>query len=64
MSGKADVNSDITSILLNCFKYASITSVDIKRSFSLNKYILSDRRFNLNEHNLVIYLIINFNSKK
>jgi len=64
ISGKKDVNLDITPTLLNCFKYALITSVDVERSFSLYKHILSNRRFNFNEHNLEMYLIINFNSKK
>lgn len=63
MSGKANVNLDITPTLLNCFKYAPITSVDVERSFSLYKHILSNRRFNFNENNLEMYLIINFNSK-
>lgn len=64
MSGKKDVNLDITPTLLDSFKYASITSVDVERSFSLYKHILSNRRFNFNEQNLEMYLIINFNSKK
>jgi len=60
MSGKKDVNLDITPTLLNCFKYATITIVDVERSFSLYKHILNNRRFNFNENYLEIYLIINF----
>jgi len=63
MSGKANVNLDIMPTLLNCFKYAPITSVDVERSFSLYKHILSNRRFNFNENHLEMYLIISFNSK-
>jgi len=61
---KKDVNIDITPTLLNCFKYAPITSVNVERSFSLYKYILSNRSLNFNEHNLEMYLIINVISKE
>jgi len=64
MPGKADDNLDIMPTLFNCFEYAPITSVNIEHSFSLYKHILSSRIFDMNEHNLGIYLIINFNSKK
>ncbi|KAF0694175.1 DUF659 domain-containing protein [Aphis craccivora] len=63
MLGKANNNLDTTPTLLNCFKYAPITSADVERSFLLYRYILSNRRFNFNENNLEMYLIINFNSK-
>ena len=43
MSGKANVNLDIMPNSLNCFKYAPITSVDVERSFSLYKHILSNK---------------------
>lgn len=49
MSDKKGVTLDITPTLLNYFKYARITNVDIEHSFSLNKHILSNRKFNFNE---------------
>jgi hypothetical protein len=55
------VNLDITPTFLNYFKYASITSVDVEHTFSLYKHILSNRRYNFQEHDLEMYIIINFN---
>ncbi|KAF0770686.1 Uncharacterized protein FWK35_00033978, partial [Aphis craccivora] len=46
------------------FKYEPITSVDVERSFSLYKNILSNRRYNFKEHDLEMYIIINFNTEK
>jgi DNA-binding ferritin-like protein (Dps family) len=48
MSGKAEVYLDITLNLLDFFKYAPITSVEVERICSLYKHILSDNRFNFN----------------
>lgn len=49
-------------ILAN-FKYAPITSVDVERSFSSYKYILTDRRHNFTEinmeHTLITYCFSN-----
>lgn len=44
-----------------CFKYAPITSVEVERSFSKLKYILSDRRQNFTADNLKKVLVINCN---
>jgi hypothetical protein len=64
MTRNQNVYFYITPNFLNYFKYASITSVDDERTFSLHKYILSNRRYNFQEHNLEMYIIINFNSEK
>lgn len=40
------------------FKFAPITSVDVERSFSLYKYILTDRRQSFNTDNLEKHLIV------
>lgn len=50
--------------LLSSFKFAPITSVDVERSFSTYKSILSDRRHNLTEDNLEKYLFVNLNYSK
>jgi hypothetical protein len=41
------------------FKYAPITSVDVERSFSVFKNILTDRRHNFKMDNLEHHLVIN-----
>jgi hypothetical protein len=46
MTGYQNVYLDTLPIFLNYFKYASTTSVDVERTFSLYKYILSNRRYN------------------
>jgi hypothetical protein len=57
-----NVDLNITPNLLNYFKYTPITSVDFERNFLLYKHILSNRRYNFQEHNLDMYITINFNS--
>jgi hypothetical protein len=44
LNGEADI--DVDSDIIVKLKYAPITSVDVKRSFSAYKNILSDRRHN------------------
>jgi hypothetical protein len=61
MTGNQNVNLVITPNFLNYFKYTPLTSVEVKRTFSLYKYILSNRHYNFQEHNLEMYIIINFN---
>jgi hypothetical protein len=43
MTGNQNVYFYITPNFLNHFKYASITSVDDERTFSLHKHILSNK---------------------
>ena len=43
-------------------RYAPLVSVDVERSFSSYKYLLSDRRCNLTEKNIEILNVIYFNS--
>ena len=38
--------------MLSSFKYAPITSVDVERSFSAYKHIVTNRRHNLTEINM------------
>lgn len=40
-------------------KYAPLTSVDVERSFSLYKHILSDRRTNMTPEHMEKYIIVN-----
>jgi len=62
-SGSAeDLTYDAMEIA--CFKYAPVTSVDVERSFSQLKYLLSNRRQSLTIDNLKKYLIISCNSSK
>lgn len=53
-------NKDLNYRLLT--KYAPLVSVDVERSFSTYKYLLSDRRCSLSEKNIEILNIICFNS--
>jgi hypothetical protein len=62
MARNQNINLEKTLNVFNYFKYAPITSVDVERTFSLYKQILSNRQYNFHEHNLEIYIIINFNS--
>jgi hypothetical protein len=64
MTGNQNVYLDITPNFSNYFKYKSITSVDVECTFTLYKYILSNRRYNFQEHSLEMYIIINYNLKK
>jgi hypothetical protein len=56
-------NQMCNPIFKNYFKYASITSVNVACNFSY-KHILNNRRYNFQEHNIKMYIIINFNSEK
>lgn len=47
-----------------CFKYAPVTSVEVERTFSHLKYVLSDRRHNLTPDNLKKMLVIMSNQGK
>lgn len=49
--------------ILSAYTFAPITSVDIERTFSAYKLILTDRRYNFTKDNLEKHLIIMFNSK-
>jgi len=49
--------------ILSCFKYAPITSVDVKRSFSVFKNMLTDKRHSFTEEKLEMHMIIHFNNK-
>jgi hypothetical protein len=46
MIGNQNVYLDTSTNFLNYFKYASITRVDVERTFSLYKHILSNIRYN------------------
>ncbi|KAL4131518.1 hypothetical protein QTP88_008813 [Uroleucon formosanum] len=43
----------------SCMKYAPITSVDVERSFSMYKNILSDNRVTFTTENLTKYMVVN-----
>jgi hypothetical protein len=64
MTGNQNVYFYVTPNFLNHFKYASITTVDDERIFSLHKHILSNRRYNFQEHKLEMYIVIKLNSEK
>ena len=47
-----------------CFKYAPVTSVEVERTFSQLKYVLSDRQHNLSSETLEKMLVIMCNQRK
>jgi hypothetical protein len=49
--------------ILSCFKYAPITSVDVERSFSVFKNMLTDKRPSFTEDKLEMHIFIHFNNK-
>ena len=44
-------------------KYASMTSIDVERSFSVFKNMLTDKRHSFTEEKLEMHMIIHFNNK-
>ena len=56
--GNSLEDTELTADMLQCLKFAPITSCEVERSFSLYKEILSDRRKNLSEENIAKYLVI------
>ena len=57
----SDVSTDPT--VLSSYTYAPIVSVDVERSFSEYKLILTDKRHNLKQENLEKYLIVMHNKR-
>lgn len=53
--------SELTSNDIVCFKYKSIVSVDVKRSFSMYKTLPTDNRRKFKFENLAKYLILQCN---
>jgi hypothetical protein len=51
-------------VIISALKYAPITSVDVERSFSSYKYLLSDRRHYYLIENLEKALIVNYYNNK
>ena len=63
ISGKSHVvlQQNLSEDQLAHFRYCPITNVNLERSFSKYRLILSDRRLNFSEFNLKCHMIINFN---
>jgi len=63
--GETTNDGDLSSSNLNLdnylsMKYAPITSVDVERSFSMYKNILSPNRSRFSEDSLSKYMVVNF----
>nr|XP_042895595.1 uncharacterized protein LOC122268878 [Parasteatoda tepidariorum] len=58
LCGDTTVELTISLTMASCFRYAPITSVEVERSFSLFKTILTDRRQNLSFENLKKHLVV------
>lgn len=59
LCGESVENIELTIEDISNLKYAPITSVDVERSFSIYKYMLSDRRHNFSVENFEKYVIVN-----
>lgn len=56
---------NFTPIISFCMKFAPITSVDVERSFSTYKMILTEKRTNMTPQNMEKYIVINsYENKK
>lgn len=53
-----NIHTNMSPIELGRFKYAPCTSVDVERTFSIFKHILSDKRQNLKFENLKKLLVV------
>lgn len=58
-----DIEEELTSSDIVCFKYASIASVDVKRSFSIYKNVLADNRRSFTFENLRMITVIYCNAE-
>lgn len=56
--GENNISTVIHPETLVLFKFAPVTSVEVERSFSVVKNVLSDRRHNLKVENLKKYLVV------
>ena len=60
LNGK-NSNVDIEPNILSSYKQGPLTTIDVERAFSLLKHILNDRRYNLTDNHLEMYMVVNFN---
>lgn len=58
-----DLPEYFTPSVVADMKFAPLTSVDVERSFSLYKHILSDKRTNMSVDNKEKYIIVNSYNK-
>ena len=58
------VTTDVDINIISSYKYASPTSVEVERAFSLYKKILTNRRHNFTDDNLESHVCLNFNYNK
>lgn len=56
---RTEIDLNISPDIISSLKHAPITSVDVERSFSLYKNILSDIRQNFSSENLEKHLVSN-----
>jgi len=58
------MNVEQQPAIVACYKMSPIISVEVERTFSKLKDILSDRRHNFSANNFEMYIIVNVNSIK
>lgn len=58
LQGDNSIAVEMDPTMMLCFRFAPITSVDVERSFSHMKNVLSDRRLNMTPENLKKHLVV------
>ena len=64
LQGDSSVVVKLYPSVLLCFKFAPITSLDVERSFSQLKNVLSDWRSTMNPENLKNHLVVMCNNSQ
>ncbi len=63
LQGNSGIETDLDPHAITCMKYCPITSVEVERSFSMHKSILTDRRESFKVENLEMDLICHYEFK-
>lgn len=64
LKGESSVSTGMCPSEISCFKFAPITSVEVERSFSMMKNILSDKRLSMTVDTLKKHLVVACNQGK
>src|SRR6266576_5111369 len=65
LGGNFIENFEMSPEIISCYKYANLTSVDVERSFSIYKTVLTDRRTSFSPEIIEMFLVTNwFNWEK
>ena len=57
LGGNFIENFEMSPEIVSCYKYANLTSVDVERSFSIYKTVLTDRRTSFSPEIIEMFLV-------